>query len=360
MADRRLGAAELAIPALVLGGMFRNPSGRANAIERALDFGLDHGLHAVDTAPLYEFGAAERLLGHWLRKRRTRVTLLGKVGLRWDGDYGDVLFGTNFGGMRRVVRRDSRPQAVRRDLEESLGRLGCETLDLVQIHQRDPHTPLAETLGELARLREEGKLRAIGVSNFSPADLIEAETTLGGSVLASTQELYNLLERGVEGEILPWVRARGIGFLAYSPLARGLLAGRVGTGSLPLSDGRRTQPLFQPVNSRRVNATLESVLGPIAHAREVPIASVALAWVVARPGVTAAIVGAQDLRQIEAAISALEVDLAPEVHAEIDERFRALALDRSAGLSLASRVTQRLRRIGHGLRRVRERIHRRR
>ena len=169
-----------------------------------------------------------------------------------------------------------------------------------------------------------------------------------------------MLERNVEGEILPWVRARGIGFLAYSPLARGLLAGRVGTGSLPLSDGRRTQPLFQPVNSRRVNATLESVLGPIAHAHGVSVAAIALAWVVARPGVTAAIVGAQDLRQIEAASVAVEVDLAPEVHAEIDERFRALALDRSAGLSLAARVTQRLRRIGHGLRRVRERIHRRR
>ncbi len=355
-ADRRLGGTDVAIPPLVLGGMFRDASARVQTIERALDFALDHGLHALDTAPLYGFGEGERVIGQWLRGRREQVSLLGKVGLRWDGGYGDVLFESKAGGTRRVVRRDSRPASVRRDVEESLGRLRCEALDLVQVHQRDPHTPLVETLGELVRLRDEGKLRAIGVSNFTVGDLIEVDRVLGGSALASTQNLYNLLERGVEAEILPWANASGSGFLAYSPLARGLLAGRVGTGSPPLRDGRQSDPLFQPRNAGRVNEAVEAVLRPIAREAGVAVGAVALAWLIARPGVTAALVGAQDLGQVEAAQAARALELTPEQHAAIDRRFRALVLDRSAGIPLARRAARQLRRVANGLRRVRARL----
>jgi len=333
--------------------MFRDAGRRRSEIERALDFALEAGLHAIDTAPLYDFGDGERLLGDWLRGRRARVTLLGKVGLRWDGDYGDVLFRANVGGHERVVRRDSRPKSVRRDVEESLARLRCDALDLVQIHQRDPHTPLAETLGELERLRVEGKLRALGVSNFTPRDLLEAESVLGPHGLASTQTRYNLLQRDAEVEILPWLQARGTGFLAYSPLARGLLAGRAGPDSPPLLDGRRSEPLFQPRNRRRVNEALDAALQPIARTAGVPISAVALAWLIARPGVTAAIVGAQDVEQVEAALAARRVELGAEQQDSIDRRFQALRLDPQAGLPLHHRMTDRLRRLGQRLQRVR-------
>lgn len=336
--------------------MFRDAAGRRREIERALDFALEHGLHAIDTAPLYDFGEGERLLGDWLGQRRSRVTLLGKVGLRWDGDFGDVLFRTNVGGRQRVVRRDGRPQSVRRDVEESLARLRCEALDLVQIHQRDPHTPLADTLGELERLRGEGKLRAIGVSNFAVRDLSEAESVLGDQGLASTQDLYNLLQRDAEAEILPWVQARSTGFLAYSPLARGLLAGRVAADSKPLSDGRRSEPLFQTRNRKRVNDALDAVLRPIAQAADASVAAVALAWLIARPGVTAAIVGAQDGTQVEAALAAVRIELSAEAQASIDRGFQGLRLDREAGVPLHRRLTDRLRRVGHRILRGRDRL----
>lgn len=354
-ADRRLGDTDIAIPPIVLGGMFRDAGARVQAIERALDSALDHGLHALDTAPLYGFGESERLIGQWLRGRRERVTLLGKVGLRWDGAHGEVLFESTIGGTRRAVRRDSRPEAVRRDVDESLGRLRCETIDLVQIHHRDPHTPLADSLGELLRLRGEGKLRAIGVSNFVPGDLMQADRVLGGAALASTQELYNLLERDVEAQILPWIRERGIGFLAYSPLARGLLAGRTGRGSPPLRDGRQSEPLFQPRNAARVNEAVEAVLQPIAREVGVEVGAVALAWLIARPGVTAALVGAQDLEQVETAQTALALALGPEQHDSIDRRFRALALDRRAGIPFSRRAARQLRRVANLLRRLRVR-----
>ncbi len=354
-AQRPLGRSRLVIPPLVLGGMFRAPQARRSEIERALDFALDHGLHAIDTAPLYGFGEGERLLGAWLRGRRGRVTLLGKVGLRWQDARGDVLFQTTVDGVQRVVRRDSRPAAVRRDVEESLGRLGCEALDLVQIHQRDPHTPLAETLGELARLAEEGKLRAIGVSNFRAADLAEADRLLGARGLASTQEPYNLLERGIEAERLPCARERGIGVLAYSPLGRGLLAGRAAPGAPAITDGRRDEPLFQPRNRQRVQAAVESGLVPIARATGVSVGAVALAWVIARPGVTAAIVGAQDVAQVESALAAATLALDPAQQAALGQAFEGLRLDRHAGIPLTRRLVNRLRRIGQRLRRVRPR-----
>ena len=357
-ADRTLGRSAIAVPALVLGGMFRDPRGRSSEIERALDFALDHGLHAIDTAPLYGFGEGEQLLGVWLRGRRARVTLLGKVGLRWDGEHGDVLFRSEVAGGRRVVRRDSRPTSIRRDVEESLARLRCERLDLVQVHQRDPHTPLAETFGELERLRVEGKVGAVGVSNFSASDVVLADRLLGEAGLASTQNLYNLLDRGVEARILPSARAHGIGLLAYSPLARGLLAGRADPGRPPILDGRRSEPLFQPRNRRRVQAAVESALQPIARAMDVPVGAVALAWLIARPGVTAAIVGAQDVAQIESVLAARTLVLSPAQQAAIDQTFGALPLDRGAGVPLGRRFAQRLRRIGHGLQRVRERLRR--
>lgn len=355
---RPLGRSALSLPPLVLGGMFREAGSRTSEIERALDYALDRGVGAIDTAPLYGFGEAEALLGAWLRGRRDRLVLMTKVGLRWDGDFGDVLFTQIVEGRRRTVRRDARPDSIRRDVEASLARLECETLDLVQIHQRDHRTPLCESLGALMRLRDEGKLRAIGVSNFSARDLAEAERLAGPDGLASTQNPYSLLDRRVESEILPTARGHGIGLLAYSPLARGLLAGRAALGAAPIRDGRRNEALFQARNRQRVHAAIEQGLLPIARERGVSIGAVALAWLIAQPGVGAAIVGAQDEAQVAAALPARDLVLTAEERSAIERPFAALHLDPNAGLPLARRLVRRLRRIGHGLQRVRERVRR--
>jgi len=340
---RTLGPSALAIPKLVLGAMFRDAARREAELLRLLDTALDAGVGAVDTAPLYEFGRSETLLGRWLRGRRERVLVLGKVGLRWDGDHGAVLFDAEIDGRRRAVRRDSRPEAIVRDVDESLRRLGTDRIDLIQIHHRDRGTPLADSLGALVRLEEAGKLRAIGVCNFDGPDLAEAERILGPGRLASVQSEYSLLERGAEREIIPHVAAHRVGFLAYSPLARGILGGRVLGAGLASDDGRGGHPLYQAANARRIHRTLAERVKPLAEARGVGLAAIALAWVMAQPGITAAIAGPQDERQLRDAIDAARIALSPGEQRDVGDAFASLPLDRRLGVPLPTRILRRLR-----------------
>ncbi len=348
MQTRLLGRSELSLPVLVLGGLFRAPETRRAEIERALDAALDHGMCAIDTAPLYDFGAAEVLLGRWIAGRREKVVLLGKVGLRWDRAEGDLFFETHFEGKSRSVRKDSRPESVRRDVEESLVRLRTDHLDLVQIHQRDERTRLVDTLGELERLREAGKVHAVGVSNFEKKDLIEAEAataTLRAGALASVQSSLSLIDRRAESFVLPWAQERGCGFLAYSPLARGLLVGRGSSAASPIQDSRLQDPMFQPGNLRAINAAVEGVLQKMADRYGVSLSTLALAWVVAQPGVTSALVGAQTEAQVLDAVQAGTLCLDPPDKAVLDSLSQTLQIDRSEGRPLVERVKGRLRRL---------------
>lgn len=348
MQTRLLGRSELSLPVVVLGGLFREPERRGAEIERALDAALDHGINAIDTAPLYDFGAAEALLGRWLAGRREKVVLLGKVGLRWERAEGDLHFETIFEGKPRSVRKDSRPESVRRDVEESLVRLRTDHLDLVQIHQRDERVPLADTMGELDRLRAEGKVRAIGVSNFEKRDLLEADAvtvTLSGGAFVSVQSPLSLIDRHAESSVLPWARERGCGFLAYSPLARGLLVGRGGAAAAPIRDSRLQDPRFQPGNRRTINAAVGDVLQPMADRYGVSLSTLALAWVIAQPGVTSALVGAQTEDQVRDAVQGGVLRLEPPDQALLNSLSHTLKLDRSEGRPLVERVKGRLRRL---------------
>lgn len=305
---RMLGRTELQIPRIVVGVMARRAATDAERIalfERA----VGRGMTTFDTAPLYGFGGAERQLGTLLRRTgRKDIRILTKAGLRWDGEHGDVLFRfSDASGARRAVRRDSRPEALRQDVEESLQRLGVDTLDLVQIHHPDHQTPIAESMGALLELRAQGKLRHIGVSNFDAHQVRDAARALGDVPLCSVQPEYSLLRRGVERELLPASRELGAGVLAYSPLAEGLLAGR------PSPPHSRIP--------RRVRGALQSVLRPMAEARGVPMATLALSWLVARPGVTAAVAGASTTDQLEGLVTALSLELESEERAALEDAF---------------------------------------
>src|SRR5688500_905185 len=173
---------------------------------RTLHAAIEHGLTAIDTAPLYELGRVETLVGRAIADRRARVQLLSKVGLRWDGDHGDVLLDAVIDGTRRIVRRDSRPSSLRRDVDESLRRLGVERLELCQIHHPDPHVPIADAIGTLLELRREGKLAAIGVSNFDAAQLVVAHAAAGTVGIASHQLPLSLLQQRGRSELLAQAR----------------------------------------------------------------------------------------------------------------------------------------------------------
>ncbi len=278
---------------------------------RTLHAAIDAGITSIDTAPLYDYGESERLVGQAIADRRARVQVLGKVGLRWDDDHGEVLFrAQQEGGPLRVVRRDSRPVSVRRDVEQSLRRLGIDALDLCQVHHPDATVPIADTMGELLRLRDEGKLRAIGVSNYSAAQIVEAVEALGDVPLASVQAEYSLLRRAAEREVLGTTQEHGIGVLAYSPLLHGLLAGRMARKRrLPLGDHRRWDPAFHPLNVARVERARLEALEPLARRHGVAGAQIALAWLLHRPGVTAVIVGGSSPAQVRGNARAAELVL---------------------------------------------------
>lgn len=262
---------------------------------------IDRGLTTIDTAPLYGFGRAERQIALALEGRSSdNIQVFTKVGLRWDaGDHGDVMFEfTDDNGQRGAVRQDARPESVRWEVEQSLQRLGRQTLDLVQVHQPDVHTPIDETMGALLEMRAAGKLRFIGVSNFSAEQVIAAQNALGDVPLVSLQPEYSLLRRGIESELVPLCVERDIGLLCYSPLAGGALSAR-----------------GDPDLSQHIQSVISQTLVPIAARHRVSPAAVAVAWVINQQGVSAAICGASLSRQIEEFVTALELTLSVE---EID------------------------------------------
>ncbi len=198
----------------------------------ALRRGLDLGINFFDTAQGYGFGASEQLiakaLGDELRSHRDEIVLATKGGLRMEDD---------------ELKRDSSPQWLREGLEESLGYLGVDHIDLYQVHWPDPDTPLEESAGALEELVQEGKIRHVGVSNFTPQEM---DGFSRGRPVETLQPPYHLFRRDIERDVLPYCREHDTGVLVYGPMAHGLLSGRFDRDTeLPEDDWRASSPLFQ-------------------------------------------------------------------------------------------------------------------
>lgn len=256
---------------------------REGEARRALEACLECGINFFDTAPVYGFGRSEQMLGEVLSGVRSKVLIATKCGLVWN-DSGQV-------------RHDLSRAALRRDLEASLQRLKTDYIDLYQVHWPDRHTPLEETLDELVSFQRAGVVRHIGVSNFS------AQQLRGACALAdivSVQQLYNLLQRDGAKEVLPLCRQNGLGFIAYSPLAQGVLAGEMDIRSRPgRHDVRRRNPLYH---------SPEHFEEAVSYANGLPQpgAIAALRFVLEKPGVTCVLVGMTQRKHVELNIQALD------------------------------------------------------
>lgn len=292
------------LPPVIFGTMANRQSDdrtRIDLFHRAVEIGIS----TFDTAPLYEFGRSENQLGEAFGNSES-VQILTKVGLRWDNDgHGDILFEfTDDAGTRRAVRRDSRPDSVRWEVEQSLVRLKRDALDLVQVHHPDEHTPIEDTMGALLDLKAQGKVREIGVSNYSPTQIVTARDALGDIPLATLQPDYSLLNRHIEDEIVPLCQRLGIDIISYSPLAGGRLSQRP-RWKLP----------------GRVKNAVNGSLARIAQDHGVSLAVIAMAWVAQQPGITAPIFGASTREQLEDLAGVTSVTLSGEELTELDEAF---------------------------------------
>jgi aryl-alcohol dehydrogenase-like predicted oxidoreductase len=291
------------------------------AIHKALDVGMT----SIDTAPVYGFGHSEQIVGQAVAGRRDEVQLLTKYCLRWDKAEGEFYFESKDNQGRPVrIYKNARPDSVLWECEQSLKRLGTDYIDLYQCHWRDPTTPVAETAGVVARLIQQGKVRAAGVSNFTPQEIEEFRRVCP---LASDQPPYSMVRRDIEKDVLPHCRANGIGVIVYSPLQLGLLSGKVTMDrEFPPDDLRSSSPYFRPENRRRVLEFMEQ-LRPIAQAHKAALAQLVINWTIHRPGITAALVGARNPQQAQENAAAADIALSPQEMARIDGLVDGLNLE---------------------------------
>jgi len=301
---------------------------------RTIHTAVDAGITSIDTAPVYGFGRSEKVVGRGIKGLRDRVQILTKVGLRWDTEEGEHFFDTSDSeGRSWRITRNLRPDSVRFEVENSLRRLDVEHLDVVQCHWPDPSTPIPDTMGALAELVAEGKVGAIGVSNFSPEQMAEASASLGDVPLASNQPRYSLLYRQIERDVLPYARDNNVGIVVYSPMAMGILTGRVTMDRrFPKGDGRADDPLYHPENRAKVLHALTQIQ-PIADTHDISLANLAVAWVLHQSGVTSALVGARTPVQAQENAKAIAVRLTDDEVASIREVFEGVRINKRPGES---------------------------
>jgi len=323
---RQLGKSDLKVTPVVfgawaIGGWFWGGTDDAEAVT-AIRAAVDAGINTIDTVPMYGFGHSEEIVGKALKGIRDKVIVATKCGLRWNRTDGDFHFVAQDEQNRsHRIYKVLKPDSIIEECELSLKRLNVDVIDLYQCHWPDTTTPIADTMGALMKLKEQGKIRAIGVSNFTPAMMRECLTA---APLASDQPKYSLLAREIEADVLPFCRENGIGVIVYSPLAQGLLTGKVTMDrQFAPGDLRVNTPWFQPQNRQRVLDALGRIR-PIADAHRATLGQVAINWVINAPGVTSAIVGARNAAQVRENVHAAEFRLSEEEQSFIRSTFESL------------------------------------
>ena len=269
------------------------------AIRRSLEMGMNW----IDTAAIYGLGHSEEVVGQAIRGfEREDILLFTKCGRVPDET------GTPHGNLR--------PESIRREAEASLRRLGTDTIDLYQIHWPDNETgtPVEESWQAMAALQDAGKVRYLGVSNFDTALMARCEPIRH---IDSLQPPYSLLRRDAESHVLPWCREHGIGVIVYSPMASGLLSGSFDIARVAPDDWRRRSPQFQEPQLSQNLAFVER-LRPLAKRRAKTVGNLAVAWTLAHPAVTAAIVGARNPAQVEENAGAMGWGLTEDEKSEIE------------------------------------------
>jgi aryl-alcohol dehydrogenase-like predicted oxidoreductase len=315
MQKRKLGASSLEITPIGVGAWAMGGGGWQFAwgaqdddeSVEAIHAALDKGINWIDTAAIYGLGHSEEVVGRALAGRSNKPLVFTKCGIVWNE--------------KRENRRTIDPESIRKEVEQSLQRLKMDVIDLYQIHWPEPDNLVEAAWAMMAKLRQEGKVRHIGVSNFNVDQMRRAQAI---APITSLQPPYSILSPEIEKEILPYAQANNIGVIIYSPMKSGLLSGtmtRERIAAMPADDFRQRTPNFkEPLLSR--NLELADLLAAIGKRHGRTAGEVAIAWTLRHPAVTGAIVGMRSAKQVDGVIGAAEFRLSPDEIVEI-ERFRA-------------------------------------
>jgi aryl-alcohol dehydrogenase-like predicted oxidoreductase len=303
---RQLGTTDIEVTPVAMGcwpiaGMTSVDVNDVDSIQ-TLQAAFDAGINFFDTAYCYGAnGESERLICQALGQRRDQIVIATKGGVHWDADG------------QRV--QNARPERLVQECDESLQRLGTDHVDLLYLHAPDPNVPLADSAGALKSLLEAGKTRSVGVSNFSLRQLVEFQAICP---LTAVQPPYNMLQRGIEAEILPWCIEHQVSCINYWPLMKGLLAGRLARDhQFAPGDGRAKYPMFQGEEWQK-NQDFVDDLRAIADELGATVAQLVVAWTKHQPGITSVLCGAKRAYQIEETAGAMALELNPQVTARID------------------------------------------
>lgn len=290
-----LELSEIAFGAWAAGGWQWGGTERKDAVE-AIKASYELGVTSIDTAPVYGQGRSEEIVAEAIKDiPRDNVQLLTKFGLQWEGTKGEFFFSSNDndGKVIDIYKYASRERIIK-ECEDSLRRLGTDYIDLYQIHWPDATTPIVESMEAVARLIEQGKVRFAGVSNYNAEQMHEAEMHVK---LASNQMPYSMLKRNIEEEVVPYCIKNNIGILAYSPLQRGLLTGKIKPGhTFSEGDSRAGGTLFTEVNLKAINTFLDRIK-PLAEEKNASLGQLVLRWTLEQPGITIALAGARNAEQ---------------------------------------------------------------
>ncbi len=327
MEYRKLGNTDLRLSAITfgawaVGGWMWGGTEQNNAVE-AMHASYDLGVTTIDTAPIYGQGLSEEIVGEAIKSlSRDKIQILTKYGLRWDIAIGEFYFSSKDNeGNDLDIYKYAGKESIIKECENSLKRLGTDYIDLYQIHWPDNSTPIEETMEAVLQLKKQGKIREAGVCNYNVEQMKTAESTIE---LASNQVPYSMVRRDIEKDVVPYCLENGKGILAYSPLQRGLLTGKMKPGyNFGEGDTRANERYFTDENIRRTSTFLEAI-PPIADGKNATLAQLVIQWTLHQPGITIALVGARTPEQAIQNAKAADITLSDEEIAQINEELNNL------------------------------------
>ncbi|MEI8110865.1 MAG: aldo/keto reductase [Chitinophagia bacterium] len=324
LGNSQIQASCITFGAWAIGGWMWGGADQKEAL-KAIIAGWELGVTSIDTAPIYGQGLSEQIVGEALKSiPRDQVQIFTKCGLRWDLAKGQFnLHSSDNTGKEIDIYRYAGKESILEECENSLRRLGTDYIDLYQLHWPDPTTPIEESMEALLQLKQQGKVREVGVCNYSAEQIEIAEKVIQ---LATAQNPYSMLNRDIEKTLVPYCISHQKGVMAYSPMQRGLLTGKIKPNHVfAEGDTRNGNRFFSPYNIKETGEFLEKIQ-PIADAHGITLGQLALAWTLHQPGISIALAGARTAAQCKENAYAAEVQLQDEELQYIENRLSEMQL----------------------------------